>query len=112
MYEGKTYTGSLIPALSGDALDSDRWGLDDYDWNKIHYILNTYYGVPGYSINEIQAAIHHFSEGKVVYGDAAAMVADANLNGKYYYPSGENVWVAFILDCGETIQMNFIQIDP
>lgn len=81
----------------------------DYDdslpWDKVNWILNH---KGDYSIQEIQDAIWHFVDGKVVTGDALALVNEANANGEGFRPAIGQVWAIVTL----TPQKNIIELDP
>ena len=79
--------------------------VDDIEWDKINWIINHR---DGYSRQEVQDAIWHYTDDLTVSGDAAALVSDADTYGEGFRPSKGQMMAIYI----ETPQKNIFELDP
>jgi len=87
--------------------------IEDYEWDKINYMLNYKNANPGYTAKDAQQAVWYFTEqttGTLTTG-AQELIDEANDNGDGFYPGKGEVF-AVILWGGSTKQMIIIEVDP
>jgi hypothetical protein len=86
----------------------DPWDYDSSgDWDLVNWILN-HSDDPKYSVNEIQNAIWHITDGISVSGDAKDLADAAKAYGEGFRPS-EGQWWGIV---APTPQKNIIVLDP
>ncbi len=110
-----TYTvdvvSSLQPLPAGFQLTADKVHKLNYMFNHIPQVIAGYnYAAPGLDWEAVQDAIWNITNGKVVSGTAATLVANAAGHASWnVYPGN---WAAVYFNAGTTVQPLFIIVDP